>query len=84
MREYVRAVLANHLVKALEEAKTKSAAANVPPSNKDPIKSPPSDDSDQGDLTDRLQKLADLRTKGLLTDEEFKAAKVKVLQSHEH
>jgi hypothetical protein len=51
------------------------AYAPPPPAYAPPPAAAPSDN-----LTDELQRLADLKAQGILTDEEFAAAKAKLLQ----
>ncbi len=42
---------------------------------------PPAPPPPQGDTLDQLEKLADLKSKGILTEEEFAAQKAKILGS---
>ncbi len=73
--------VASHLLKALEQGNSKQAKVGVATSAAShPPKSIASQDALDEDFTLKLQRLADLHSKGLLTDEEFKAAKAKLLQ----
>ena len=58
----------------VSDAQTQQQYAPPPPQYAAPVEQPPADD-----LTAKLQKLADLHTSGVLTDEEFAAAKQKLL-----
>jgi hypothetical protein len=59
----------------VEYAEQSPAAAPPPPAYAPPPAAAPSDT-----LTDELQRLADLKAQGILTDEEFAAAKARLLQ----
>jgi Short C-terminal domain len=59
----------------VEYAQQPPASAPPPPAYSPPAAEAPSDS-----LTDELQRLADLKAQGILTDEEFAAAKAKLLE----
>jgi hypothetical protein len=50
------------------------------PQQQDYTEPPPAPAADTGGLTGQLQQLADLKAQGVLTDEEFAAAKAKLLE----
>ena len=60
-----------------EAAKAAQAAPPPPPAPAAPQDAPPAAGS--GDLMDQLERLANLKTSGLLSDEEFSAAKAQLL-----
>lgn len=53
------------------------AAAAPPPAQQQPVPAPGGEVG--SDLMDELERLADLKADGMLTDEEFAAAKAKLL-----
>jgi len=60
-----------------EAAQAAQAAPPPPPAPAAPQDAPPAAGS--GDLMDQLERLANLKTSGLLSDEEFSAAKAQLL-----
>ena len=59
-----------------EELETAAPGARTPPVPPAPAPPPP---AGGGELADQLTRLADLRSAGLLTDDEFAAAKARLL-----
>ena len=62
----------------MEAMKAQHAAAAAPPPPP-PAPAAPAAPAGEGDLMAQLQKLADLKAAGVLTDDEFAAAKAKLL-----
>jgi hypothetical protein len=60
---------------AYQQGAADAQAQQQPPQYAPPAQLPPAQD----DVTAKLQQLADLHAQGVLTDEEFSAAKVKLL-----
>jgi len=60
-----------------EAAQAAQAAPPPPPAPAAPQDAPPA--AGPGDLMDQLERLANLKTSGLLSDEEFSAAKAQLL-----
>jgi hypothetical protein len=66
-------------VRNRQEQKHQAAAAGQAQEAAPPPPPAPAAAAPQGDISGELQKLADMRTSGILTDEEFAAAKAKLL-----
>ena len=61
---------------ARREQETAAPGARTPPVAPEPAPPPP---AGGGELANQLARLADLRSSGLLTDDEFAAAKARIL-----